>query len=116
MQQPAPQPLTNTFNPAAMSRQPSCLYCQQLNARVGLLNGGVVGRVTGNYLHIFGSQGYISGTHARFQQNASGGWEIVDLGSLNGTFVNGVRLTPHQPASLKIGDTVVFYNLEFTVQ
>jgi pSer/pThr/pTyr-binding forkhead associated (FHA) protein len=34
--------------------------------------------------------------------------ELVDLGSRNGTFVNGYRCTPHVPVALADGDEVVF--------
>lgn len=34
---------------------------------------------------------YVSGRHCRLERN-SGGWVLEDLGSKNGTFVNGVRL------------------------
>lgn len=32
--------------------------------------------------------------------------ELLDLGSSNGTFVNGQRLTPHQPHPLRSGDEI----------
>lgn len=32
--------------------------------------------------------------------------ELVDLGSRNGTFLNGERLTPHQPAYILTGDEI----------
>jgi pSer/pThr/pTyr-binding forkhead associated (FHA) protein len=31
---------------------------------------------------------------------------LWDLGSSNGTFINGTRLTPHQPSPLRDGDEV----------
>jgi pSer/pThr/pTyr-binding forkhead associated (FHA) protein len=41
----------------------------------------------------------VSKEHARFEQ-ADGGWQLVDLGTTNGTFVNRKRLTPGTPAAL----------------
>ena len=35
---------------------------------------------------------------------------IVDLNSTNGTYVNGVRLTPHQPVSARSGATIYLAN------
>ena len=92
------------------------LFCSALNARLTLQDGAIVGRRTGDYLSTFGSQGYISGTHARLQKNSAGNWEVVDLGSTNGTFLNGKRLQPHQPAGFTIGDTIGFYDLKFIVE
>lgn len=40
-------------------------------------------------------------------------WLIDDLNSLNGTFVNDVRVTPGQPAPLQDGDTVSCSHLSF---
>jgi len=46
---------------------------------------------------------YVSGSHAVI--NASdAGFTITDVGSTNGTFVNGERLTPNEPRELQDGD------------
>ena len=60
--------------------------------------------------------GYVSGNNARLQYNASGQFEVVDLGSTNGTFVNGQQLAPNMPRVVNVGDIVKFANLEFAVQ
>jgi EAL domain-containing protein (putative c-di-GMP-specific phosphodiesterase class I) len=39
--------------------------------------------------------------------------KVRDLGSKNGTFVNGARIADDKPASLKQGDVVHFANVEF---
>ncbi len=111
------QPATpeNTVRPSAAPAEPKCLVCAALNARLELKNGAVVGRRTGDYVHVFGSQGYVSGTHARVQVNTVGAWEIVDLDSSNGTFLNGQKLAAHQPAVFRLGDTIAFYDLKFVV-
>jgi FHA domain-containing protein len=46
---------------------------------------------------------YVSARHARFEPRQDGVW-IQDLGSTNGTFLNGVRL--EQPRRLTPGDVV----------
>ena len=114
---PASQPDTaeRTVRPVAAPAEPNYLVSASLNARLALKDGAIIGRRTGDYVHVFGNQGYISGTHARIQRNATGIWEIVDLDSSNGTFLNGQKLAPNQPAAIKIGDTVAFYDLKFTV-
>jgi hypothetical protein len=45
----------------------------------------------------------VSGHHARFALR-NGSWEVEDLGSTNGTFVNGRRVVRPQP--LRSGDVV----------
>lgn len=65
---------------------------------------------------MFAGQGYVSGSHARLQFNASGELELVDLGSTNGTFVNGIQLAPNVPKVICIGDSVKFANLEFKAE
>ena len=49
------------------------------------------------------SDGTVSRQHARLFQR-DGQWIIEDIGSANGTFVNGVRLT--RPVQLNIGDQI----------
>lgn len=50
---------------------------------------------------------YASGEHARITWMGSA-WEIRDLGSRNGTFVDGKRLEPGVPVGLKVGAIVGF--------
>ncbi|WP_369451299.1 FHA domain-containing protein [Bacteroides stercorirosoris] len=58
----------------------------------------------------------MSGTHARLQKNVSNQWEITDLNSTNGTFINGNRLSPNIPATFGVGDIVRIANLDFKVE
>lgn len=95
---------------------PVRLVCSAAGIRLGLGNGAVIGRRKGDYVSAFASQGYVSGTHARLQKNASGQWEIVDLDSTNGTFVNGNRLSPNVPVVFNIGDVIRIANLDFKVE
>ena len=103
-------------NSLANSPLPVRLVCSAAGIRLGLGNGAVIGRRKGDYVSAFASQGYVSGTHARLQKSASGQWEIVDLDSTNGTFVNGNRLSPNVPAVFSIGDIVRIANLDFKVE
>lgn len=60
-----------------------------------------------------GSKFGVSRSHARFLKRGNS-WFLEDLHSLNGTFVNDVRLQPGQPVALKGGDMVRFSHMIFT--
>ena len=114
---PAPSEPEKTMRPGvSVPPLPVRLVCSAAGIRLGLGNGAVIGRRKGDYVSAFASQGYVSGTHARLQKSASGQWEIVDLDSTNGTFVNGNRLSPNVPAVFSIGDIVRIANLDFKVE
>lgn len=83
----------------------SYLVCQAEQVSIPLINGAVIGRTAGDYANILGKCIYISGIHARLTQNGSV-WSITDLGSRNGTKVNGVACQPNVPMAFKAGDTI----------
>jgi hypothetical protein len=66
-----------------------------------------VGRGTNNDLALSGDE-YASGRHARFERRRDGVW-LEDIGSTNGTFVNGIRLTRERRLApgdvVRIGET-----------
>jgi pSer/pThr/pTyr-binding forkhead associated (FHA) protein len=66
-----------------------------------------VGRGTNNDVPI-GTDEYASGRHARFEPRRDGVY-IEDIGSTNGTFVNGIRLTRERKLApgdvVRIGET-----------
>jgi hypothetical protein len=70
-----------------------------------------VGRDEGNDLQIDALK--VSRSHAELRLLA-GVLEVADLGSTNGTFVNGDRLKPHEPRPLHPGDEVCFGATKFT--
>lgn len=57
------------------------------------------------------SDPHISRRHALIQQQSEHEFWLVDLGSANGTRLNGRRLV--QPCALKNGDAICFHNFEF---
>lgn len=58
---------------------------------------------------------YVSGTHGHIgRQGAS--WTITDLGSTNGTTVNGRPLAQNVPCPIKAGDTVEIATSTFVVK
>ena len=56
---------------------------------------------------------FVSAQHARFQARRDGAW-VEDVGSTNGTFVNGERLT--RPRLLQPGDTIKVGETELRYQ
>lgn len=52
----------------------------------------------------------VSRMHAAIRK-AEGSLNLVDLGSVNGTFLNGQRLTPNRPHMLHDGDEIKFGKL-----
>lgn len=111
--EPQEQPRTGTYTPPAM---PVDLYCAAMNITIPLVPGAVIGRTTGNYVGQLGQCIYISGTHASLSQDAAG-WTITDLGSRNGTKVNGVACVPHQPVRINVENIVRIANFyDFVVR
>ena len=100
--------------PRQPQAKPGHLVCQNPSIRLGIGDGAIIGR-RGSYAQAFAGQGYVSGNHARLQYNASGQFEVVDLGSTNGNFVNRQQLAPNMPRVVNVGDIVKFANLEFAV-
>lgn len=57
--------------------------------------------------HLFLDDAAVSASHAAFRWSADG-WEVRDLGSTNGTFVEGRRLEPGESTRLQIGMQIRF--------
>jgi hypothetical protein len=62
---------------------------------------------------ILGDQ-YISSHHARLRLDGNGWW-IEDLGSRNGTFINGSRCPPHMPRQAPAGATLEMGDMAFQI-
>ena len=104
-QQGAAQPFAGAAQQQEATRMASYLVCQAEQVSIPLMNGAVIGRTAGDYANLLGKCIYISGMHARLTQNGSV-WHITDLGSRNGTKVNGVACQPNVPMAFKTGDTI----------
>lgn len=94
--------------------QPGHLVAQSHHIRLGLEAGVIIGR-RGSYPSVFASFGDVSGNHARIDKNGDT-WTVTDIGSTNGTFVNGRQLQPNMPQNIQVGDTIRFSTLEFQVE
>ena len=65
----------------------------------------VIGREDSPYSSMLRSLNLISRRHGKFIRRADG-WQIVDFGSTNGTYVNNVELRPDRPVSFSEGGVV----------
>ena len=68
-----------------------------------------VGRASDNHLVVDDPE--VSRHHARLEADG-GGWRVVDLGSTNGTWVNGARV---REATIDVGDDVSFGGARFSI-
>jgi pSer/pThr/pTyr-binding forkhead associated (FHA) protein len=73
----------------------------------------VIGR--GQQCDIVLDEHQVSRQHARLQQTPQG-WMLLDLGSTNGTEVNGRQLKAHEPYALQPGDRVTLGNSTLVLQ
>lgn len=87
-----------------------------INARFSPADGDVIGRNSGQYVHIFGNYNQVSGRHAQINNDTKLGWCITDLGSSNGTKYNGQPLTPNVRQPLTDKSFVLIANIEFYIQ
>lgn len=78
------------------------------------LKEGVFGRTTGIYPE-FSTQIYISGQHGELRCE-KGQWQIRDLGSRNGIFINNVRLSANVWTDLHLGDKIKIATTHLTVK
>jgi hypothetical protein len=69
-----------------------------------------VGRSKSSDIVLRGSK--ISKQHAGFYRDG-GQWQLMDLGSMNGTAVNGNQLKANQKASIKSKDVISFWRYAF---
>jgi type VI secretion system FHA domain protein len=74
-----------------------------------------VGRSTENDIPLPDNEKRVSSKHARLDRQG-GSLQITDLGSTNGTFVNGRKIDPNSGVEVKDGDkiSIGFYTLVFT--
>ena len=113
---PAPQPQAA---PAPQATAVSASGPVQPTALVGNgwrlpLQEGNFGRSGGIWNELSTCQ-YVSGSHGSISKSGAG-WMITDVGSTNGTFVNGQRLPAGSPFVLSKGMNVRIATLEFTVE
>lgn len=78
--------------------------------------GGVIGRTAGDYTDVLADCAYVSSTHGRFILHSSGIWLYTDMGSTNGSKINGTPLVPNKNYHLKKGMTLEIGFVKFNVE
>jgi len=76
--------------------------------------GDILGRTKGNFASILGRLPQVSGSHCQVLLSG-GAWSIMDLGSTNGTFYNGAKLSPNSPVQVQNNGKVKIADIEFIV-
>jgi pSer/pThr/pTyr-binding forkhead associated (FHA) protein len=71
-----------------------------------------VGRKAGNDI-VISTDSFVSGSHAKLVFD-NGKYSVIDIGSTNGTRLNGRKLSAHVPEALASGDTIQFGQTAFT--
>lgn len=111
---PAPVSAVNDAFSSALNSVNSTLWLEGEGMKLEV-KAGEFGRKTGIYPE-FGRVPTVSGRHGRIEKSGLFGWQIIDLGSTNGTFINGQRLEAGKAYELKQGMSVKIATLNFTVK
>ncbi len=77
--------------------------------RIALRHGFTMGKAPGSDL-MLDQDGFASTNHAHILMDAAGTCTLIDLGSTNGTFVNGVRVSQYtlsHGVAIRVGSTDV---------
>ena len=77
-------------------------------------SGDIIGRTKGNFTGLLGQFSHISGQHCQIA-NSNGEWNLSDLGSTNGTFYNGAKLSPNIPCRLNNSGRLKIADIEFVI-
>ncbi len=101
-------------SPDALPPQPKLVWKTpdgSLQEQLLVLPAVNIGRVAGNEVILADSS--VSRQHARITRNQSGQYTIVDLGSLNGTFVNGDQVLEER--EIRDGDVITVGRVDLRV-
>ncbi|MGI8757613.1 MAG: FhaA domain-containing protein, partial [Acidimicrobiales bacterium] len=102
---PSGPPATGPKAPEGSMSTPTALVRVDTGAVVALSPGEAVTIGRSRDRTIVVDDDRASRAHAHLEPSA-GTWAVVDDGSSNGTLVNGVKLTPGQPQTLRVGDII----------
>ena len=112
-----PKPIADQPETAAPAAQTElALKCKRFTLRAKAASGARIslGRSHDNVFVIEDST--VSGVHAAFTLAANGTLYITDLGSSNGTFVNGVQIGMGDKTIVRAGDELRFGDVEVSLE
>ena len=114
---PEPQPFSTTRQQTVIvsSATNLCLINQSLGVNLKITSTALIGRCNGEFVSFFGKCPAVSGTHAKIEKQGQS-WSVTDLGSTNGTYLNGQLLQPNQTVTLADGVTLRFADIDLQVQ
>ena len=92
----------------------ACLFRESTGERITLNGTLKIGKSRTNDYSL-PDVSTISRCHAVID-GGSQGWTVTDLGSTNGTFVNGREIAPQVPVALTAGDRIRFAREEFVFE
>lgn len=93
-----------------------CLISNKDGTTIQCKNGDILGREGTILKNYFKQYGTVSNIHAKITLKA-GLWNVIDLNSSNGTFLNHTKLTPNAEYPLKQNDLLrLSSRLEFIVK
>ena len=89
------------------ARPPARLISADASREHAVVMGtNIIGRRAGNDI-VLTDDPYVSGSHAELVADERGFW-LTDVGSTNGTTLNGTRIAPDNKMALNDGDEIVF--------
>jgi len=89
------------------------LINKTLGIELRISRESVLGQAVGDFASLLSQQTAISSSHARIVYDKA--WLLIDLGSTNGTWVQGQRISPQVPIPLADGVKIRLANVEFLV-
>ena len=104
-------PEIGTFAP---TKQTASLFRESTGERIPVNGALRIGKSRTND-YSMPELGTVSRNHALIEGNENG-WYLTDLGSTNGTFLNGRELRPQEPAPLTAGDRIRLAREEFVFE
>jgi len=124
-----PNPIQNSIealkpiSPSNLSIPALKLVNNNLKIDIDIKNGSIIGRTFGEYVDIFSQYTQVSGRHLQFIFDDINGWNVIDLGSTNGTAINHVaswkdvpKLIPNKSFALNNNSFLLIANIEFQVK
>jgi len=93
-----------------------------LNINIIVNHLDIIGRTTGAFASQFGRYDQISSKHLQFHYLSNGNWQIIDLGSTNGTAINKTpkwenisKIQPNTPATINCDCFLLLGDIELKV-